>query len=474
MSEKKSVYSGKIATLQTMIEPGDDAPFIFEQLLKLELEGTIEDRYVEAMMLERGLSYDLLANEGHMEVMRRMFLVRMAPEEVKVLATKKEEILKRQRESRPAPKVVTTKHNYVEWLATKKATEVAVVAGKREDSVAGVQGYDTREVVWFEMEGVLGIDFVTSMERDRFVSNTRDVVVVIDRYAEQAADDVRGNVIADWDQVCSVDCEMVGCDGWNRLSAIVAVDKDGKEIYQAVVKPRDRVDDYREHWSTITRAQVQAGRDEWEVVAEVRALLKDKIVVMHDCRGDLSVLPGLELRGVVDTYTITRKSLKKAYKAVTGKEMAVAHDPGEDAKAAMIIARATAKCYDKRRWLDFNDSSMAQRQERERAQRARQMARNQEQATKNARKRALDVRRDQKGGTRVRYRLELVFASGMRDAVHRVLDAPAKKKQLVYEARMDNPHKTVLTIAARAQVRAWQLALRGMCVRSVVTTFREK
>ena len=305
MSEKKSVYEGKVATLQGLIEPGDDAAFIFEQLLKLELPGSVEDCYVEAMMLERGLSYDLLVNEAHMEVMRRMFLVRLSAEEVAVLTEKKREVALRKQSSEDVPAVVQNRQYYVEWLATKDVNEVVVVAGDRDSSVASAKGYGISELVWFELEGVMGMRFLTAHERDRYVKETRDIVVVIDKYAVKAISDVRSNVIDNWDEVMSVDCEMVGSQNCNRLSAIVIVDKDGEEQYRAIVKPHDHVDDYRERYSTITRDQVQNGRDEEEVVREVREILKGKVVVMHDCRGDLSVLPGLNLRGVIDTYTLT-------------------------------------------------------------------------------------------------------------------------------------------------------------------------
>lgn len=363
MEEVKSVYEGRIDEIRDIAQPGDDALTIWQRLLDAGVGGSLEERFADAVLLERGLVHELLLNVAHMEIMRRLLLARLTSTERACIERKRKEIEGQTRAKEIA--VTEVKGPFTKWLSTVDSERAVMVAVSREKVEDVLRDRVYVESVWCLDDSIMGILFETKDQKADFVDQSSVGVVILDSGVKQIVDDRRRLDNENWREVVSVDCEMVGCQGRNRVSAVAVVDVDGQVLYEAVVRPNERVDDYRLKYSSITRQQVECGRNEEVVLGEVRDVLKGKIVVMHDSRWDLRVLPGLDLKGVIDTYQATRKSLQVAYKQVAGRAMVRLHDPVEDARAAMIVARAVEFVIDYDHWRQYCDVDTCARRKRE-------------------------------------------------------------------------------------------------------------
>ena len=154
----------------------------------------------------------------------------------------------------------------------------------------------------------------------------------------------------------AIDCEMVGVgEGGHRsaLARVVAVDYLGRVLLNTFVKPAEAVSDYRTFVSGVTAAKVKSAPALAPVQAEVARLLKGRVLIGHGLKNDLrALLLSHSRRDIRDTtlfkpYCRRRadgvwgpRRLKHLVKERLGVEIqqdGVAHDPAEDARAALAL-----------------------------------------------------------------------------------------------------------------------------------------
>lgn len=174
-------------------------------------------------------------------------------------------------------------------------------------------------------------------ERERAESQALELMA----HMTLEVDDVmEGNeeVARDLQQAVALDCEMAALYNVHRMVSVGVVDYEGRVVYDAIVRPDDGPISLT-HTPELTEEQVREGRPEGEVLTELAGLLKDKLVVFHDKRGDLAVMPGVVPRCVIDTYDITGKSLDDALAETGGDPRKIRHEAVEDARGTMVLAR---------------------------------------------------------------------------------------------------------------------------------------
>ncbi|KAI0019490.1 ribonuclease H-like domain-containing protein [Xylariomycetidae sp. FL0641] len=161
-----------------------------------------------------------------------------------------------------------------------------------------------------------------------------------------------------------LDCEMVGVGPEparaSALARVSAVDFHGAPVYDAYVRPREPVTDYRTPITGITAATLRRGagaRPFAEARAAVAALLRGRVLVGHDLRHDLAALelahPDRDTR---DTARFAgyrgyghgrRPALRVLAREVLGLEIqAGAHSSVEDARVAMLLFRHRKSDFD--------------------------------------------------------------------------------------------------------------------------------
>lgn len=159
----------------------------------------------------------------------------------------------------------------------------------------------------------------------------------------------------------AVDCEMVGVgpDGErSALARVVVVNAAGRKVYDALVRPRERVTDYRTFVTGLVARDLSgaAARDFFEVQKEVAELTRGRTLVGHALHNDLAALMLTHPKHLVrDTsqYAPLRtvasaragkpgksrpRALRKLAAEVLGMEIqSGAHDPAEDAIASLRL-----------------------------------------------------------------------------------------------------------------------------------------
>lgn len=157
-----------------------------------------------------------------------------------------------------------------------------------------------------------------------------------------------------------LDCEMVGVGPEGRESALARVsivDFHGRQVYDSFVRPREYVTDWRTHITGITSKTLAAARSFDEVQAAVADLLKDRILVGHDIRHDLTVLQLSHPSGLVrDTARFAgyrryghgpKPALRVLAREVLGVEIQTGHHSSiEDARVAMLLFRRKKSDFD--------------------------------------------------------------------------------------------------------------------------------
>jgi RNA exonuclease 4 len=90
----------------------------------------------------------------------------------------------------------------------------------------------------------------------------------------------------------ALDCEMVeGKSIEHMLARVSIVDFEGRVVYDAYVKPREEVRDYRTSITGITMETLRRRGEPFQVVrSRVAGILKDKIVVGHALHHDFETL----------------------------------------------------------------------------------------------------------------------------------------------------------------------------------------
>lgn len=93
-------------------------------------------------------------------------------------------------------------------------------------------------------------------------------------------------------QYVGLDCEMVeGVSVEHMLARVSIVDFEGRVLYDAYVKPREEVKDFRTHITGITKEILKRRGESFKIVRDkVVELLKDKIVVGHAVHHDFEAL----------------------------------------------------------------------------------------------------------------------------------------------------------------------------------------
>ncbi|KAJ1616193.1 ribonuclease H-like domain-containing protein [Pavlovales sp. CCMP2436] len=163
-----------------------------------------------------------------------------------------------------------------------------------------------------------------------------------------------------------IDCEMVGvgADGARSvLARVVVVNWDGQKVYDALVRPRERVTDFRTWVTGITAKDLRKGRDFFEVQKEVAELIRNRMLIGHALHNDLSVLmlshPKASIRDTSQYVPLrssaakqTGKSHPRALRKLAQEELGMqiqtgAHDPTEDAVASLLLYRRHANEWEK-------------------------------------------------------------------------------------------------------------------------------
>ncbi|TFK81791.1 ribonuclease H-like protein [Polyporus arcularius HHB13444] len=159
----------------------------------------------------------------------------------------------------------------------------------------------------------------------------------------------------------ALDCEMVGVghEGSESVLARVSlVNYQGHTILDAIVRPRERVVDYRTEFSGIRPSDMVAARPFEEVQREVADLLKDRILVGHAVHNDLKALllshPRPQTR---DTQILAHKhqvsrGRRPALRHLVKQELGLTIQGGEhssvtDARATMALFRLHRKTWEK-------------------------------------------------------------------------------------------------------------------------------
>ncbi|PHH78142.1 hypothetical protein CDD80_7316 [Ophiocordyceps camponoti-rufipedis] len=151
----------------------------------------------------------------------------------------------------------------------------------------------------------------------------------------------------------ALDCEMVGVGSGGYESALArvsVVDFHGQQIYDSFVKPKERVTDWRTPVSGVSPKDMRMARDFKEVQAQISDLLKDRVLVGHDIKHDLTALklshPARDIRDTAlypgfKQYAYGRKpALRVLAKQLLGTSLHDgAHSSVEDARATMLLFR---------------------------------------------------------------------------------------------------------------------------------------
>lgn len=150
-----------------------------------------------------------------------------------------------------------------------------------------------------------------------------------------------------------LDCEMVGVGPGghdNALARISVVDFHGRQVYDSVVRPAERVTDWRTGITGLTPRTMRDARPFAQVQQEVARLLEDRIVVGHGLRHDLAVLmlshPASRTRDTARFSGFKRyghgptPALRVLAREILGVEIQTgAHSSIEDARVAMLLFR---------------------------------------------------------------------------------------------------------------------------------------
>ncbi|KAJ2674829.1 3'-5' exonuclease [Coemansia spiralis] len=160
----------------------------------------------------------------------------------------------------------------------------------------------------------------------------------------------------------AIDCEMVGAGfkgSRSMLARVSIVNYHGHVIMDQYVKPTEPVTDYRTWVSGIRKRDLDKGRPFKQVQAEVAELLKDRVLIGHAIKNDLSALmlahPPLMTRDTA-RYPGFRKLSKKgsspALRKLAASVLSIAIQEGEhssvtDAKTAMLLYRKVREEWEK-------------------------------------------------------------------------------------------------------------------------------
>lgn len=156
--------------------------------------------------------------------------------------------------------------------------------------------------------------------------------------------------------VVSLDCEMVGTGPKGRVSEVARcslVDYHGHVLFDKYIRPVGAVTDFRSQWSGIRAHHLTKATPFSQARAQVKSLLKGKVLVGHSVQFDLKSLdlvhPGHMIRDTCTTRLLTRlagfpREHRPSLKALTNRLLhrhiqvsRAGHCSVEDARAALDL-----------------------------------------------------------------------------------------------------------------------------------------
>jgi RNA exonuclease 4 len=157
----------------------------------------------------------------------------------------------------------------------------------------------------------------------------------------------------------AMDCEMVGIRSGveSALGRVSLVDYHGRQVYDSFVRPVERVTDWRTHVSGLSPVDMVMARNFADVRAQIKELLKGRILVGHDLRHDLEALqlahPDPAIRDTARFYGFKKygngpkPKLKTLAKEILGVDIQNGqHSSVEDARVAMLLFRKYKQAFD--------------------------------------------------------------------------------------------------------------------------------
>ena len=159
-------------------------------------------------------------------------------------------------------------------------------------------------------------------------------------------------------RIVALDCEMVGVgtEGRSALALVVMIDWHGRVLFRSFCKPAETVTDFRTFVSGVRADHLIGAPDFRAVQARVCALLTGRVLVGHGLQNDLeALLLHHEISARRDTahypplmrrnpYGVLRsQKLKVLVKEHLGTDIqreGAAHDPAEDARAALALYKS--------------------------------------------------------------------------------------------------------------------------------------
>jgi RNA exonuclease 4 len=159
-------------------------------------------------------------------------------------------------------------------------------------------------------------------------------------------------------RIVALDCEMVGVgtEGRSALALVVMIDWHGRVLFRSFCKPSETVTDFRTFVSGVRADHLIGAPDFRAVQARVCALLTGRVLVGHGLQNDLeALLLHHEISARRDTahypplmrrnpYGVLRsQKLKVLVKEHLGTDIqreGAAHDPAEDARAALALYKS--------------------------------------------------------------------------------------------------------------------------------------
>eukprot|EP01069_Polyplicarium_translucidae_P008788 Polyplicarium_translucidae@DN3256_c0_g1_i3.p2 len=164
-------------------------------------------------------------------------------------------------------------------------------------------------------------------------------------------------------EAVALDCEMVGIGHEGREDALArasVVDSNGKVLIDIIVRPDQRITDFRQHITGLSWSMIKNGVPHAEACERVQHVLRDRIVVGHGLQNDFAVLgahpPEALIRDTARYKPFRAAGCEKKVpklKELAGRLLNMwihdrAHDSVEDAQVAMRLYRSAREEWEKR------------------------------------------------------------------------------------------------------------------------------
>jgi len=161
-------------------------------------------------------------------------------------------------------------------------------------------------------------------------------------------------------KVIGLDCEMVGVGPYgfdSALARVTIVNTYGTVIYDKHVQAPEQVTNYRTQFSGVRKEDLRDAPPFTLVQKEVAEIIKDRIVVGHGLKNDFRALMlqhPFSLTRDTSRYGPLQRSrgrphaLRQLTKSLFGVQIQTGeHDPGEDARAAVLVYKHVKDAWEK-------------------------------------------------------------------------------------------------------------------------------